>query len=208
MAHLNILFAVLGGLFVWLTVWCIFDAFDRTDYGMVWLFFFLTLSPIFVPLYLIMRFYSDRNVPAKTVLAGELERERWRDFRIGSEIERAKFIEQAMQGGGTMYDPNASLHLSTEGYRHFSDQRAEELLQHGNSEDAWQYLSELYGIARADGDLRALDTYRHYICRIPGGAARLAQRQAAETTAEAQSMPASLAAGTLKLPKARREVPF
>src|SRR5690606_21450998 len=132
-----ILYFLAAGLLLWLTVWCIYDAFDRTDYGFVWLALFIMGAPIFIPLYLFMRFYSDRPQSRQEMARREMERERWRDFRLSGDIEKAKFIESAARHGGTLYDPNAHLQRSNDGFRHFTDERAESMLTLSTFDEAW-----------------------------------------------------------------------
>ena len=210
MPGMIILISVLGILYVLLALWCAFDSFERTEYGMIWVFFFIVLGPIFIPIYLFMRFYADRPVPARERLARDLEREKWRDLRIAGELERARFVEQALQGPGTMYQPEVGLTIRPDGYRHFADERAEVLLNEQRHDEAWDYLIDLYSLARSEGDLRGMDTYRFYICQLPEGAALLAEweRSAERLAHTGSSAPASSVPLDSTRSRDRRDVPF
>ncbi len=56
-----------------------------------------------------------------------------------------------------------------QGFRHFRDERAEELIEAERYEEALAYLKDMYAVARQEGDGRAADTYRAYVAGLPGG---------------------------------------
>jgi hypothetical protein len=76
-----------------------------------------------------------------------------------------------------MYDPRTGLGSAPEGYPHFADSRAEALLAERRFDEALEYLLDLFTVADHDHDVRASDTYRHYLSRIPGGLEALARHE-------------------------------
>jgi len=158
-------------------IWVYLDAQTRTSNGCFWGALAFAVPPIGVPLYYIgllsmhIRDY-DPAFKSKQQQNEMREQERRRRTAMG-DIEKIREEQARDPDGGTMFDPLSGHSVSREGFKHFSDQRAEELLGEMKHEEAWDYLSDLYLLAREEGDGRAMDTYRHYISRIPGGLKRL-----------------------------------
>lgn len=144
------------------------DASDNAVYPFVWAILMLVAWPLFLPVYIFFRFYTSRGMSARRLQQLNQERIDPARFRFPSEIEKAKFIQAAVEGPGTMFEPLLGENVSAQGFAHFTVERAELLLREQCYDEAWEYLTELYGIARLNSDPRALDTYRHYILRIPG----------------------------------------
>jgi hypothetical protein len=158
-----------------LVVWCCVDSFNHTDMGCLWTVLMISpLGPLVVPFYFFGTMYARRNVSARKLaeMRGDGE-EIDITRRFASEFERAKFIEAAERGGGTMYDPGLAPKEQPEGRQHFKDERAETLLKEGRHDEAWHYLIDLYSLASEDGDRDREETYRNYIARMPDGLARL-----------------------------------
>ncbi|MCC7477288.1 hypothetical protein IT575_02420 [bacterium] len=201
-----------------LTIWCVVDAFTHTDNGCLWTILLLTpLNPIVVPFYVFGTLYSRRQVTKRQLSLSGKEVETDISMRFASEIERAKFIQSAMKGGGTMYEPGVAVVERPEGRQHFRDERAESLLLEQRFEDAWNYLIDLYSLAREDVDFEREETYRSYLARIPQGLERLARWEkglAADSAASAgpAAVPApgdTAALGSGRASRRRdRSVPF
>lgn len=153
------------GLIVFI-LWAALDAFERTDVGCLWLLLFVSVPFISLPVYVFMRFYSNR--PTRRRLPEE-GLERVGISRFASDIDKLRFVAEASKERGTMYDPNAGLSVSPEGFKHFSDNRVEALLEQRRFDEALDCLVELHSLAVRDCDARGRDTYLHYISRIPGG---------------------------------------
>ncbi len=168
------------------TIWCILDAFTNNDNGCLWLMLMLSpLNPIVVPFYFFGKLYSQRSVSRRQLSLTGKDVETDISMRFASEIERAKFIQSAMKGGGTMYEPGISVQERPEGRQHFRDERAEGLLQELRYDDAWSYLIDLYSLAREDADFERVETYRSYLARIPQGLERLTQWEQGSRSAAA-----------------------
>ena len=150
-----------------------YDAFERTDYGCVWVVLLAFFAPLTIAVYWLMRLYTDRRAPKQVLDERENQSEMLRNMRIGGEIERAKYIKAVAEGEATIYDPAAGALDTPQGYAHFTDERAEVLLRQRRYDEAWDYLIDLYAIANSEGDLRGTDTYLHYILRMPDGVRRL-----------------------------------
>lgn len=178
-------------------IWVWLDASDHAEYPLVWATLVLVAGPVFLPIYIFFRFYTSRAVSTRR--QAQLNRDRLDPmrYRFASEIEKSRFIEAAEHGPGTMFDPVLGENVSGTGFAHFIVERAEKLIQEQRYDEAWDYLTELYTVALNDSDARALDTYKHYILRLPNGAPRF--REWLETTPQVPDKPA---------PKPHREVPF
>ncbi len=161
-----------------LTLILVMDAFTATEMGCVWLGLFVFLPGISHIVYIFMRLYANRGVDPRVLRERELERSKYPETRFPSEIQRAKFIEQAEKGHGTLYDPTAATFEGSAGFQHFKDNRAEALLREHRYEEAFEYLTDLLAVAVRDEDFRRRDTYRHYIQQIPGGAGLLKEWEA------------------------------
>lgn len=153
--------------------WAVNHAFDHTDYGLVWVSIFILTGSLGVWVYLAMALYANRPYRGDSFKELLESKQGQAMSRFGSEIERARFIEAASSGPGTMYDPVEGVGERAEGHQHFVDARAEELLGSGRTEEAWQYLLDLHQLAAQEGDPQRRDTYRAYIARLPGGTERL-----------------------------------
>lgn len=159
-------------------IWVYLDASEHTDNACVWgCLAYLLPFPI-IPLYFIMRMYANRNVSKRQLQRFDDERKGFQGLHLASDIEKLKYLAWAEKGPGTMYDPRAGLSVRPDGFRHFIDQRAETLLNEARYAEAWDYLIELYAVAAKDQDVRALDTYKNYLSRIPDGLERLKQWRA------------------------------
>ena len=158
-------------------IWIYHDAQSRTSNGCFWGALAFAVPPIGVPLYYIglltihIRDY-DPAFKRRQEQDEMRELERKRRTSMG-DIERIREEEARDPDGGTMFDPASGHSVSREGFRHFNDQHAEELLGELKHDEAWDYLSDLFLVARDDGDGRGMDTYRNYISRIPNGLKRL-----------------------------------
>lgn len=161
-------------------IWVYVDATDHTDMGCVWGILAFVLPIPIVPLYFIMRLYSARPASKQQLSRFADERKLFSGPRFASDIEKLQYLEWAEKGPGTMFDPLTGLNIRPEGYRHFTDARAEQLITQARYADAWDYLIELYGVAHKDQDVRGLDTYKNYISRLPDGLQRLQQWQATQ----------------------------
>jgi len=158
------LLGFIGAIWVWA------DASDRTDYGCVWALLALFFPVFIIPLYIFMRFYSERPVSRRAAEQYERDRAQFADSRFPKEIDRSPFLKQATRGSGTLYRP-ADTKAPT-GHKHFTDHRAEALIEQARYEEAHDYLADLYAIAQKDNDQRALDTYRYYFTQLPTGKKR------------------------------------
>lgn len=96
-------------------IWCMNDSFDHTDMPWVWVVILCMFMPIAVPLYLIMRAYANRGPTPARLAQMRREDSLIPKFRFGSEIERARFIEAADSGQGTMYEPEGGIGERPEG---------------------------------------------------------------------------------------------
>jgi hypothetical protein len=162
---------LMGGLYIW----AIYDAFTYTDYGFAWSFVFAVLPPV-VPIYLAMSLYARRSV---SQAGNRFVSSEDSSFRFSTEIERARFIEAADKGQGTLYEPAATLGSGgAAGRKVFTDHHAEGLIAGGDDQAALAYLLEMYTLAEGDGDPDRLSTYRHYILSVPGGTEALARAKA------------------------------
>ena len=159
-------------VYVVAVTWAARDAFDQTDMGCLWLTLFVTTPVLSVIAYLLMRAYVFRRREPEISLEPREYNGPLKHF--GSEIEKARFIEAAASGPGTMYDPSRQPGAPPGGYRHFTDNRAETLIAQGLHGEAFEYLAEMYQLARDDKDGRGQDTYLYYIHRLPGGTPLLA----------------------------------
>jgi len=177
-------------------IWVLVDAYDHAEYPCLWFVMVAMFMPIALPLYIFLRLYSARSASRRVRELRKNEREAVPIVRFGSDIERAKYIEAAQGGAGTLFSP-ANLPKSEFGYAHFQVERAERMLGEARYEEAFTYLVELYQMARAENDPRAVDTYRHYIARLPQGLTWLQQWEAAKRNVD-------------RLPPSRekRDIPF
>jgi hypothetical protein len=203
-----------------LTLWCIVDSFTHTDLGCVWAILLIgPLNPLTVPFYFFSAMYSRRNVsPRKLSQLGGDPEEYDITRRFASEFERAKFIEAASRGGGTMYDAGMTVQKLPEGKQHFRDDRAEELLKEARFDEAWIYLIDLYALSQDGADWEREETYRHYISRLPEGLTRLNAWQRGERGTPATDAPvepkrraitdSTSATGTTQTQQGKRDLPF
>lgn len=158
-------------------LWVYIDAQTRTGNGCFWGALAFAVPPIGVPLYYIgvlmmhLRDY-DSTFRGQRKERESLERDRKKRVAMG-DIEKQREEAAQLELGGTIFDPAAGLGVSRQGRQHFTDHNAETLLGEMKYDDAWGYLIELYHIACQENDLRAQDTLRHYISRIPDGLKRL-----------------------------------
>lgn len=163
--------------------WAVYDAFTRYEIGCagpgcIWPFLLITFPPA-LPFYIFMRLYSERGVSRAIRLERDLERSEAAQVpRFVSDIHKLRYLAAAEKTHGTMYDPRTGVGTAPEGYRHFTDSRAEALFNQRRFNEALEYLLDLYVVADHDHDARARDTYRHYLSQIPGGLEALARRQA------------------------------
>lgn len=162
-------------VYVGVVIWAAMDAFEQTDMGCLWLALFITTPLVSVIAYLAFRAYVFRRRQPDMQLDPREYQGPLKHF--GSEIEKARFIEAAARGPGTLYDPGRRGGAPPGGYRHFSDTRAETLISQGLHGEAFEYLVEMYGLARDEHDGRGQDTYMYYIHRLPDGAKLLAEWQ-------------------------------
>lgn len=179
------LFYLLGVVQLIAFFWAVNHAFDHTDYGVVWTSLFVLTGSLAVWVYIALALYANRPYRGDSFKELLESKQGKLMSRFGSEIERARFIEAAESGPGTLYDPVQGVSEKPEGWQHFVDARAEELLASGRSDEAWQYLLDLFQLAEQENDPPRRDTYRAYIARLPGGTERLRawQGEAARATA-------------------------
>lgn len=158
-------------------LWIYVDAQTRVGNGCFWGALAFAVPPIGVPLYYIGLLVMNVRNTDPAFRGNRLERqqqEQERKRRVGmGDIERLREERERDEHGGTMFDPVSGISVSRTGFAHFSDAHAEELIEQHSYEQAWEYLSDLYRLARAEGDGRAQDTYRHYISQLPDGLRRL-----------------------------------
>jgi hypothetical protein len=154
--------------------WVLVDAYDHAEYPCVWFVMVMLFFPLALPLYIFLRMYSARSASRRVREQRRQERDAVPMVRFASDIERAKFIEAAQGGAGTLFSP-PNLPKSEYGYAHFQVDRAERMIGEARYQEAFNYLVELYQMARDENDLRAVDTYRHYIARLPQGLTWLQQ---------------------------------
>lgn len=192
-----VLQVALGGVGLLAAIWIYVDASDHAEYPLMWALLAFFAWPVFVPVYIFFRLYSSRPVTARR--QAQLNRDRIDPmrYRFASEIEKARFIEAAENGPGTMFDQVLGENVSGMGYAHFTVDRAERMLREQRYNEAWDYLTELYALALNENDPRAMDTYKHYILRIPESYQRF--KQWLEDQQHIPDKPA---------PKRSREVPF
>ncbi len=191
---LHTLSIIISVAFFFVLIWAAYDAFDHTSHGCAWLSLFILTGPVGLAIYLFMRLYANRPDQSVSQLADPMADNM---SRFPTEIEKARFIEAASKGGGTMFNPEEGQSEIPGGFPHFSDTRAEAMITQRRFDEAWEYLIDLYSLAHRDRDGRAEDTYRHYINRLPGGA-KLLQ----EWRTENEEFPEETK------PPAKRDVPF
>jgi hypothetical protein len=153
-------------------IWVFIDATDHAEYALVWAVLVAMAWPLFLPIYIFFRLYTARPISSRREQQLNRDRIDPMRYRFASEIEKSRFIEAAEHGPGTMFDQVLGENVSGAGYAHFTVDRAEKLIQEQRYDEAWDYLTELYTVAMNDNDARALDTYKHYLLRLPNGAPR------------------------------------
>lgn len=186
-----------GGVGLVAAIWIYVDASDHAEYPLVWALLAFFMWEIIVPFYIFFRLYTARPISSRREQQLNRDRIDPMRYRFASEIEKSRFIEAAEHGPGTMFDQVLGENVSGTGYAHFTVERAEKLIQELRYNEAWDYLTELYTVAMNDNDPRALDTYKHYLLRLPNGASRF--RDWLETAQQIPDKPAA---------KPSREVPF
>jgi len=154
-------------------IWVYVDANERVGNGWLWGTIAFAVPPIGLPLYYILiALYGWQNSRQRSgpEQAGreQLERER-KKLVMQGELERQKYLHDAEEHGGTLFNPAIGMGSKGQGFRHFTDARAEELIQERRYDEALAYLRDLYAVAREENDGRAADTYRSYIASLPGG---------------------------------------
>jgi len=154
-------------------IWIYVDANERVGNGLFWGALAFAVPPIGVPLYYILvalNGWHNTRRRSHPEQAGreQLEAER-KKFVMAGEIERQKYLHDAEERGGTVFNPNAGMGTKGQGFRHFRDERAEELIEAQRYDEALAYLKDMHMVARQEGDGRAADTYRSYIAGLPGG---------------------------------------
>lgn len=155
-------------------LWIGVDSESRIGNGWLWGSIAFACPFLGVPLYYgLLLYLCIRDGRRNKELDAEHEqvREQTRRFKLMGEIERQQYLANAERSGGTLY--GAQQEAASLGARHFTDERAEELLVRRQYEDAWDYLSDLYAVARAERDQHRTQTYLYYIGRLPDGAQRL-----------------------------------
>jgi hypothetical protein len=190
-----LLFAIIASL-VYMVVlfWAIYDAFTRFEIGCagggcIWPLLMILFPPSIL-LYIFMRFYTSRTVSKSAVLEHQRQKaEAAKIPRFDSDIHKLRYLAAADKEHGTMYDPVTGAATSPEGYPHFADSRAEALLKQRRFDEAFEYLLDLHSVAASSHDVRARDTYRHYISRIPGGLNLLAEYEIKQSGTEPRSTP-------------------
>jgi hypothetical protein len=186
-----------GGVGLVAAIWIYVDASDHAEYPLVWALLAFFMWVIIVPFYVFFRLYTARPISSRREQQLNRDRIDPMRYRFASEIEKSRFIEAAEHGPGTMYDQVLGENVRGTGYAHFTVERAEKLIQELRYNEAWDYLTELYTVAMNDNDPRAMDTYKHYLLRLPDGAPRF--RDWLETAQQVPDKPAA---------KPSREVPF
>ncbi len=186
-----------GGVGLVAAIWIYVDGSDHVEYPLVWALLVFFMWPVFLPIYIFFRLYAARPVSARRQQQLNRDRIDPMRYRFASEIEKARFIEAAESGPGTMFDQVLGENVSGLGYAHFTVDRAERLLREQRYDEAWDYLTELYALALSENDARAQDTYKHYILRIPDSFQRFKQ-----WLEDQQHIPDK------PVPKRKREVPF
>lgn len=152
-------------------IWIYVDASSRTGNACSWASLAFAVPPIGVPLYyislLIVGFQASRG-PDKVERE---ERERMeakrKQYVMQGLVEREKDFEQAMQGGGTMFDAASGMGKQLDGFKYYTDHRAEELIDAQDFTAARLYLEEMLGLARQDNDTERIETCRFYLNQLP-----------------------------------------
>jgi len=202
---LTAVWIVLGFVVLGITAWAVFDAFERTAFGCLWLYLFIQFPVVAVLVYLAIRYATDRAYGQEKLVTPDFDQPTI--SRFPTEIEKARFIE-ASSKYGTMYEPEDQV-WQPQGFRHFTVERAEMLIREKRFDEAADYLHGLYGTAKAEHDHRALDTYRYYIAKLPGGMAGLLAREAEEKAGRsADSREPQIIDPPSPGGKRKRDVPF
>jgi hypothetical protein len=196
-------------LYLGLIAWLTYDASQDSNW-FVWLLLFLFAGPVTIPLYLIASRLARRSTSqARLDALADGKRTLGSEFKFGSEIDRAKWMQDQDPTVGTMFEPSLGLSLRSD--RHvikFSDPYAEELLARGDEAGALRYLLGMYAIATEQGDLERQAGIRALVgAKITRGVERL---QYWERTGE--DLPVDAAAPkptSIQPPKVReRKAPF
>ncbi len=152
-------------------IWIYVDSSMRTGNSCFWASLAFACPFIGVPFYyislLVLELHNSRG-PDKVERE---ERERMeakrKQYVMQGLVEREKDFEQAMQGGGTMFDAASGMGKQLDGFKYYTDHRAEELIEAQDFTAAKLYLEEMLGFARQDNDTERIETCRFYLNRLP-----------------------------------------
>jgi hypothetical protein len=172
------------GLIAWLT----YDASQDSNW-FIWLLAFLLLGPVSIPFYIVTSLMARRGTP-QHVLDARAEEKRKSPYKFVSEVERSKWIAGLDPEHGTMWEPTLGMSLSAGRHDHYLDDTAQQLLAKGDEAGAFGYLTELYEIAREQGDIQRAAGLRHLVeSRIDNGPERFRQWEKGETYSAPVSVP-------------------
>ena len=149
-------------------LWVGVDSETRIGNGWLWGSIAFVCPFIGVPLYYgLLLYYALNTGQRNKQLDAERDsiREQTRRFNAMGAIEREHYMMVAEQAGGTLYGDSPT--AATPNTRHFTDQRAEELLALRRYDEAREYLSDLLALAKESGDRDREQTYRFYLEQIP-----------------------------------------
>jgi hypothetical protein len=149
--------------------WVLWDSVQRMQvWGVLWGFCAFGMAPIVVPLYIFAVIIADRPAPAWVQREREFQKEQVTKFKGMNEFERARYMEAAAGGAGTLYG-GPGMRPSDNGAKLFEDAHAEALLAANDPDAAFIYLYDLYQLAVENSDPRGMETYKYYIARLPHG---------------------------------------
>jgi hypothetical protein len=149
-------------------LWVGVDAETRIGNGWVWGSIAFACPPLGVPLYyglLLAQALGNGRRNRELDAQQASSKEQRRRFTAMGAIEREHYLADAQASGGTVYGAPAP--GAAAGARHFTDERAEELLAAGDPAAAREYLTDMLALAREQGDSVREQTYRHYLSRLP-----------------------------------------
>jgi len=158
-------FMVISGLWVYI------DANSRVGNGCFWGALAFAVPPIGLTLYygsLLVMALRNAHGPSGQDRAARAEQEQLRKKLVTQgEIERQKYLEHAETYGGTLFNPQAGMGQPQSGSKHFTDQRAEELIAQKQYEEAKRYLLDMQALASEEHDAVRRETYRYYLAHLP-----------------------------------------
>ena len=151
-------------------IWIYVDASERVGNGCFWGTLAFAVPPIGVPLYYLSLLYmaissSQRN-REEDAQRQRMEEQR-RRYVMQGDIERARDEAAWARDGGTRFNPAAGMGMQTRGFRYFTDNTVEELLQARRFSEARIHLEDMLALAREDSDTQRIETYRWYLAQLP-----------------------------------------